>query len=258
MKLISKTLHYIVNSNETTGMMTEKILCDILQIQFNSKRDYITDNIPNKLKKDISNTLSLLLPRLQITQHIGNTNGSSDFLTSTKEFVSLKTNINGFKVCPQKIGQTTLQKINQHFKTNHTKAEFKIFIMTNCKMILIEYLKYSFICKHLISIKYDLGKIYYFNKTDILEGLENIQFSFTNTLENWNESNTVKIKINDYELSLAEFQIHNNRNCIKCRFMFDTIIQLIKLNIIKGILLEEFDLKYKYIIKVIKNKMIEY
>jgi hypothetical protein len=40
--------------------------------------------------------------------------------------------------------------------------------------------------------------------------------------------------------------------------MFDTIIQLIKLNIIKGILLEEFDLKYKYIIKVIKNKMIEY
>ena len=35
MKLISKTLHYNVKSNEQTGMWTEKILCDILKISFN-------------------------------------------------------------------------------------------------------------------------------------------------------------------------------------------------------------------------------
>lgn len=249
MKLIAKTLHYNVKSNEQTGMWTEKILCDILKINFNSKRDYINLlNYPLKLSKDIGVTIIPILDKLQINKHVGNINESFDFLTITGEHVSLKTNTNGFKVCPQIIGQTTLHKLNQYFGTEFNKEQFKEYIMTNSLNILNHYLSNTFVCKHLINIKYDTGKIYYFCK-DLPPVLHNTEFEFTNTLLNWNESNTVKIKINDKFFSLAEFQIHNNRNCIKCRFNFDTIIKLINLNLIKGITLEEYSLKYKYDIK---------
>lgn len=260
MKLIAKTLHYNVKSNEQTGMWTEKILCDILKVSFNSKRDYINAiDYPFKLFKDLNFTIKPILDKLQIKQHVGNRNESFDFLTDTGDHVSLKTNTNGFKVCPQTIGQTTLQKLNQYFKTECNKEQFKEYIMTNCEFILNEYLKNTFICKHLINIKYDTGKVYYFCKENIpltqdaladkVPILQNTELEFTNTLLNWNESNTVKIKVNDQFISLAEFQIHNNRNCIKCRFNFDTIIKLINLGLIKGVTLKEFDLKYKYDIK---------
>ena len=253
MKLIAKTLHYTVKSNEQTGMWTEKILCDILKISFNSKRDYINViNYPLKLSKDLCLTLLPILDKLQINKHVGNINESYDFLTVTDEHVSLKTNTNGFKVCPQTIGQTTLQKLNQYFRTEFNKEQFKEYIMTNYVFVLNEYLKCTFVCKHLINIKYDTGKIYYFYK-EAHPILHNTEFEFTNTLVTWNESNTVKIKINDQFVSLAEFQIHNNRNCIKCRFNFDTIIKLINLGLIKGVTLEEYSLKYKYDIKTKQN-----
>lgn len=253
MKLIAKTLHYNVKSNEQTGMWTEKILCDILKISFNSKRDYINiTNYPLKLSKDVGLTIIPILNKLQINKHVGNTNESFDFLTITGDHVSLKTNTNGFKVCPQTIGQTTLLKLNQYFGTEFNKEQFKEYIMTYTFNVLNQYLKCTFICKHLINIKYDTGKIYYFNKVT-LPVLHNTEFEFTNTLLNWNESNTIKIKINDQFVSLAEFQIHNNRNCIKCRFNFDTIIKLINLGLISGINLEEYSLKYKYDIKTKLN-----
>ena len=69
MKLIAKTLHYTVKSNEQTGMWTEKILCDILKISFNSKRDYINViNYPLKLSKDLCLTLLPILDKLQINK----------------------------------------------------------------------------------------------------------------------------------------------------------------------------------------------
>ena len=252
MKLISKTLHYNVTSNEQTGMWTEKILCDILKIRFNSKRDYINmTNYPLKLSKDLSSTITPILNNLQINKHVGNINESYDFTTVMGDHVSVKTNTNGFKVCPQTIGQTTLQKLNQYFGTDFNNNQFKEFIMNNTFNVLNEYIKNTFVCKHLINIKYDTGKIYYFNKD--IPFLHNIEFKFTNTLLNWNESNTIKIKINDQFFPLAEFQIHNNRNCIKCRFNFDTIIKLINLGVISGITVQEYNMKYKYNIKVQKT-----
>lgn len=252
MKLISKTLHYNVQSNEQTGIWTEKILCDILKINFNSKRDYINiTNYPSKLAKDLCSSVIPILNNLQINKHVGNINKSYDFTTITGDHVSLKTNTNGFKVCPQIIGQTTLQKINQYFNTNFDNTQFKEYIMTNTFNVLNEYIKNTFVCKHLINIKYDTGKIYYFYNNDI-PILHDTDFEFTNTLLKWNESNTIKIKINDQFISLAEFQIHNNRNCIKCRFNFDTIIKLIKLEIISGITITEYNMKYKYNIKTVK------
>ena len=252
MKLIGKRLYYNVKTNETVGMWCEKIICDLVNIRFNTKRSYINiTEYPLKLKDDLYNTLNEFLDTLQITKHIGNKNENCDFKCKNTT-LSLKTNTSNFKVCPAKIGQTTLQKLNKHFKTNLTNKQFKEFIMSNTHNILTEYLIHSFTCDHLLSIKFDTGKVYYLKSViEELEWLVN-DYTFTCTLENWNESNTVKIKIDDKFVSLAEFQVHQNRNCIKCRFNFDTIILLIKSKFIKGVTLQEFDLKYKYTIKVIK------
>ena len=50
------------------------------------------------------------------------------------------------------------------------------------------------------------------------------KFSFTRpTLEEWNESNTVK-----YDgLSIGEFQVHSNRNCYKFRFNLSNLLKLL-------------------------------
>lgn len=249
MKLISKILQYNVKSNEQAGMWTEKILCDIIGINFNSKRDYINlTNYPTNLFTDLSMTLGPILTRLQIVSHIGNNNQNTDFLTRTGQHVSLKINTIGFKVCPQTIGQTTLRKLNEHFNTEFDKQQFKEFVMTDPLSVLNEYLKNTFVCEHTVYIKYNTGKVYYFHTTCV-PSLTECDLAFTNTLLDWNESNTIKIEIDGMNVPLAEFQIHNNRNCIKCRFNFETVIKLIKSGKLCGVQIEDYDLEYKYDIK---------
>lgn len=51
------------------------------------------------------------------------------------------------------------------------------------------------------------------------------KFSYTKpTLEEWNESNTVK-----YDgITIGEFQVHKNRNCFKFRFNMQNLLNLLK------------------------------
>ena len=53
---------------------------------------------------------------------------------------------------------------------------------------------------------------------------EKERFSFTKaTLEEWNESNTVK-----YDgLTIGEFQVHQNRNCFKFRFNMQNLLNIL-------------------------------
>lgn len=53
-------------------------------------------------------------------------------------------------------------------------------------------------------------------------------FSFTQTLDSWNESNTVKY----CGVSIGEFQVHNNRDCFKFRFDMKKIMRLIDNNVL--------------------------
>jgi hypothetical protein len=52
---------------------------------------------------------------------------------------------------------------------------------------------------------------------------------FTRGLGEWKESTTLKIG----NKSIGEFQIHNNRDCIKFRFNIETLISLSKGHIIE-------------------------
>lgn len=269
MRLVSKILNYRARSTEETGIWVEKMVCDILKIKFNTKRNYIVDknnrNYPNKMKKDIEYTLKNVLKKLKIVEHVGNKNEYNDFVTKLGETVSLKTNTNGYKMCSQIIGQCSLKKINEKLGKKFTKEQYKKHIINNTNSIINLYLKYLFCCDHLLSIKFDFGKVYYLNNmnniydesegdklVEILDKSAILELS-KRKLQDWNESNTVKIKIDNEFKSLAEFQVHRSRDSMKCRFNFETILLLINKGIIKNIKLQEFDLKYKYMIKVLRE-----
>ena len=273
MRLVSKILNYRARSTEETGIWVEKMVCDILKIKFNTKRNYIVDknnrNYPNKMKKDIEYTLKNVLKKLKIVEHVGNKNEYNDFVTKLGETVSLKTNTNGYKMCSQIIGQCSLKKINEKLGKKFTKEQYKKHIINNTNSIINLYLKYLFCCDHLLSIKFDFGKVYYLNNmnniydesegeklVEILDKSAILELSKCK-LQDWNESNTVKIKIDNEFKSLAEFQVHRSRDSMKCRFNFETILLLINKGIIKNIKLQEFDLKYKYMIKVLREDKLD-
>lgn len=157
------------------------------------------------------------------------------------KYVSVKTNFNGKKVCPQVIGQTTFKKYKSYFKIdeNYTKAELKIYIMEHIDEILKEYLKYTFHCdilyyfkerknSGLYIIKYDENRL---NNVKFEKGF--VSFSHIKNNKDWNESSTVYYTLNNQTLSIGEFQVHNNRDNIKFRWNFDIIIQLCGFEIIK-------------------------
>ena len=73
------------------------------------------------------------------------------------------------------------------------------------------------------------------------------------TLKSWNESMTLQIMCVDKFISIAEFQVHNNRDNLKCRINMDNIIRLVDKNFISGVSIQKFPLKNKYNIKVIRG-----
>ena len=257
MKFVNTTLNYICKSNEEVGMWTECIISDIVKIPFRSSRDYINKHsYPVKLKRDLEFSLSPILKVLGIKRHLGNKNTYYDFKTRLDDSVSIKTNISGNKICAQTIGQTTLSSFNKitgnDYKTNE---DYKRAVFENTRYIVDLYISYLFCCDHFISLKYDKGDIFYFKKVGNV-GLKSdfdFKFKFSKTIDNWNNSMTLSICINDVFKSFAEFQIHSTRNCIKCRFNLDTLVIMSNNSMFENLELTNYKLKYKYNIKVDKN-----
>lgn len=249
MKLIYKTLSYICKTTEESGIWTEKILCDIINIPFNSKRSYINkEEYPLFLKLDIENNFKNYLDNLNIIKHVGNENKYHDYITFNNKTVSLKTCISNSKICPQKIGQVSLKRFNELSLCNFKSTlEYKMHIHDNTNSVLKMYIDNLFCCDVLIYIKYKSGEITVFerqeNKSVELK-IDNGDFKMKN-IQDWNESTTIKYN----DMSLAEIQVHNKRDCLKCRFDVDTLVKLIKNEKISGIDVKTFNLTNKYNIK---------
>lgn len=256
MKFIGTTLHFVTRTNEQAGLWTEKIVCDVLGITFQSNRKFFNDyNYPLKLKDDIT-ALKPKLENICITEHSGNKNLYYDFKTLSGSTVSLKTNTSGHKVCPQNIGQVSLKKFaekicNENIKT---KLDYKQFVLSNLQSVIDTYLENLFCCEHILYIVYDEGMLCHFKKkgqATII--LNNLQLQTSKNIEDWNESMSVSIELNDNKYCLCEFQVHNNRDCVKARFNMKTISMLIENGLISNVTMDIFNLKHRYNIKVSKQ-----
>jgi hypothetical protein len=237
-------------NNETFGMSCEEAFCRIFKSNNQIEKKRVDENTVNKIQPIIDKFIKENnVPNLLYTGRNGN---SADFKDENKKTYSLKSNKNGNKVCPQNIGQISRKKFteNVYYKlTDEDDPDYilendsiKEFILKHPKKLFKLYYKNLFCCDNLIHIKTNKKTVIdiTFVEKIKLPKLSNDDFIFSKNINNWNESNTLKVKIDkfleDYKnndiykkyitktennsglISIGEFQIHKNRNCIKFRF----------------------------------------
>jgi len=221
-------------NNEAFGITCEYITCNLYNLENDLQDRIITrniDNLTNKLtqfKKEFEEKY-----KQEITGFNGFKNDSVDFFCKNDKKLSMKSN---FKksglVCPQKIGQPTKKSFINHMKSfeefmdidfEPTSENVKDFYMKNMKILVKKQFEHMFCCDYTTWI--------YGNKEGdfnykIIEK-ENIEypftedlFTFTQTLETWNEC--ISLKYNN--IPIASIQNHKNRDCIKFRFYINKVL----------------------------------
>ncbi len=233
-------------NNETFGITAEKTVCDLYNLKY-------PNNFLTRYSSDLQYQLNdVILDAFRNLPHPvkhcgsengkrgGNSKSSFDFILYGNKTLSLKTNY-GKKVCPPEVGQPNNKTCYLYFKDfidvdYIDKNVFKKMVFDKIEYIIPVYLKHLFDADYLLRIfentNKDIirtGEKFGYNILEKNHGenflWEKELFNFSQTtIEDWNESNTVYYK----NLTLGEFQIHNNRNCFKFRFHFDNLIKIIK------------------------------
>jgi len=243
------------NNTEQLGILVERAMCDIVKIPFNTKRKY--DSLPGDVVNDISETVGPVLKKMKL-QHVGNLNTTYDFMNSENNTtISVKTLMKGNRICPQHIGQCSLNSLSSKLGKNFDKIEtFKNYFMDNKIDMLTNYLVNCFCCDMTIIYKFDKGIVYIIRRRGDIKFTNELSLSTSKLLCDWNESNTVyvnELNLNEKRLSIGELQIHKNRNCVKFRFNVDTLVEMIKSGYIENLSVDVYNLKTKYSFTVEKN-----
>ena len=238
-------------NNETIGISMEVAIAKSFGILINpdyEKRSEKTivdliiqnDSILKILKKE-----EIPIP----IRHIAERQNPIDFILQGEKSLSVKTNQKELgKIAPQKIGQPTSETyfayLEEHFcdfSLQETLAKenledsyanrayiFKKISIEHIEKVIEMYWEMLFDCDYYI---------HFFNIALYANPLDNYlflqkeksplwrreKFTFTQSLENWNESNTVKY----CGISIGEFQVHKNRNCLKFRFNMKGVIKVL-------------------------------
>lgn len=237
-------INFNINTTQDIGILTEKYICQYYNLNFDFNTILENENIKN----DIFFSLEYL--NLSITNHTGFKNECHDFIDSNSNYISVKSCIKNDKICPQNIGQTSLKFFNCS-----TNNEFKHCFYNNFINLLNNYLKNTFICKYTLFYNFKQGKMYYITKIHDNIGFSNtLKYTTTQTIESWKNSNTIKVYFNNKWETIADIQIHSNRNSITFRFHFNKILLLIESGLISGVHVQNFNLQNEYNINLIKQK----
>lgn len=243
-------MHGRIN-NETIGISAEVAIADTFEIKIN-------DNYRRRSNFDITSLIEPMIIEIFEdnnipfpVEHVAEGQNPIDFILKDGSTLSVKSNQRPLgKVAPQIIGQPTAETyfdyLFERFSFDIKKQldylglednyynrsyVFKCFTMNNIVDMLSEYWEHLFECNYYLHFFNVLGRnpSYLVLKDVPLDPIWNAnRISFTQTLESWNESNTVKY----YGISLGEFQVHRNRNCFKFRFNMNGVINLLEENLI--------------------------
>ncbi len=236
---IPEWFRQIKESNETLGMSAEAAICDYFELD---KPESFATRVMNSYVKKLMPAVEEAFTEIpDAIMHTGSTSGergeqskcSYDFVLEENKTLSLKTN-KGKMVCPPEVGQPGSKTCLLYFAkfmevgTKEVTGDiFKKMVYAHIEELMPIYVEHLFDSDWLLWIfetktGFDHLSI---SKDDIKEFVwERNKFSFTKpTIEEWNESNTVK-----YDgISIGEFQIHKNRNCYKFRFNMPNLLKLI-------------------------------
>jgi hypothetical protein len=237
-KVNNNNLHKVNNNNnnESFGITCEYILCKIYNLSNNLEsrinNQYILELnlILNKFKAEL-----LTIYNLKCIEYIGYNNNMHDFIcqnikSKLNYTLSIKSNKNyNTLVCPQVIGQCTfnsLVKYIQSYKKNikiNTKYQLKKFIKNNLLFMFNIYFKNLFCCDYLLWIYKNKDISYVLLKKPNTLKIKSNLLKLNNNISKWRESNILKYN----NKSIGQFQIHNNRNCIKFRFYMNNLLNLV-------------------------------
>ena len=251
-------------NNEKIGISAEIAIADTFNIVVDNRyRTRGDKEIITLLQRDILNIFfeeNIPIP----SKHVAEDQNPIDFILENGETLSVKTNKRQLgKVAPQIIGQPSDETYFSHMKNellddipefdnienelkkreleDNYENRSKIFKEISIKyidIIIQEYWKNLVECDYLLFFYNIVDKNENISKnpeyiivTKELElpNFKKENFSFTKTLENWNESNTIKYSVSNNEkpISIGEFQVHKNRNCFKFRFNLKNILKIL-------------------------------
>lgn len=219
-------------NNETFGITIEYLLAELFDIPTPSHMErrigYLYDDIG--LKEKLGEALASY--KLKLKSFVGSKNGECDFILENDKTLSVKTNINGDKVCPQNIGQIAKKRfceLMMDSRVELSNKEIKSYIIDNVKSLFWRYLNNLLCCDYLLWVYVERGEysVSLFSRESVKKKkLYVSNFTFSRSLDEWVESSTLK-----YEgESIGEFQIHQNRDAVKFRFKLKSLQKLFIFN----------------------------
>lgn len=213
---------------EDTGKMFEMAICLAYGIEYDGKYKYDME-LPLKLQPRLAK-LPELFPKCT---HSAKRGSRYDFtsITDTTKHLSAKTIKKGSgKVAPQVIGQAQPQKFCDELGIPYTDVPtLKAYIQTNITSIL----------PHLVSHTFDCPNLYYHQEEDKIWFIQMVkdidwskmEYEWTKSGADWNNSSTLKIKTSRGFVGLMEFQFHTtSRTNMAVRWCYDNVLDIFRDN----------------------------
>lgn len=215
---------------EDLGKIFEMAICLTYNTPFDGTYKYSMEDAIY-IKEKLLYKLPIIFPYK--LKHIASKGNKYDFGSDDGQiYLSAKTTKKDAKVCPQVIGQPTKKKFCEFFniESGYSLEQIKQYIQTNTISLLDTYLLNTFDCPVLYYNK--RKKMILFIKLKEKINWINYEILFSHILKNkvWNESSTININVNGRKVSIGEFQVHNNRDCIKFRWCFEKLLNIFKDN----------------------------
>ena len=206
---------------EDLGKIFEMAICLYYEIDYDGHYKYSLQEA-QILKNKLSNLKSVFPYAIK---HCAKGGSKYDFecIDDPTIHLSAKTTKKDGKVCPQVIGQPSRKKFCEFFALDPHSAsldQIKTFIINNIAQMLTVYCTHTFDCPLLYYNKHSNKLAFIVYKEHINWSNSTIQFSHNIKNKLWNESSSISIN----GVTIGEFQVHNNRDCIKFRWCFEKLL----------------------------------
>ena len=208
---------------EDLGKIFEMAICLYYEIDYDGHYKYSLQEA-QILKNKLSNLKSVFPYAIK---HCAKGGSKYDFecIDDPTIHLSAKTTKKDGKVCPQVIGQPSRKKFCEFFDLdvhNVSLEQIKLYIINNIAHMLTVYCTHTFDCPLLYYNKHSNLLAFIVYKEHINWSNSTIQFSHNIKNKLWNESSSISIN----GVTIGEFQVHNNRDCIKFRWCFEKLLAM--------------------------------
>jgi hypothetical protein len=214
---------------EDTGKIFEMAICLAYGIPYDGKYKYEME-IPEKLKSRLTKVVELF----PMCSHTAKKQARYDFtsLTDETKHLSAKSTKKGVgKVAPQVIGQSQPNKFCEIIGIPYINIkDLKEYIQTNILTLLPILVSYTFDCPN----------IYYNKQKDTIRFItlnkpiewDKYKFKWTCDWNEWRNSSTLKIIVEENEMALLEFQFHTkSRTNMVIRWYYENFLTIFNQNL---------------------------